>query len=94
MNRALTAAHVYVALALYSMASEAAAPELQARYGPCKRSPLLVGTSTAGERARSLIDLISRHPESLGQAGRVFLEWMGDILQKLAAEPSVLLKAV
>jgi hypothetical protein len=94
MNRALTAAHVYVALALYSVASEAAAPELQARYGPCKRSPLLVDTSSAGERARSLIDLASRHPESLGQAGRVFLEWMGDILQKLAAGPSVLPKAV
>jgi hypothetical protein len=95
MNRALTAAHVYVALALYSVVSEAAAPELQARYGPCKRSPLLVDTSAAAERARSLIDLASRHPESLGQAGRVFLEWMGDILQKLAAgPPSMLRKAV
>lgn len=94
MNRALTAAHVYVALALYSVASEEAAPELQARYGPCKRSPLLVDTSAAGERAQSLIDLLSRHPESLGPAGRVFLEWMGDILQKLAAGPSVLRKAV
>jgi hypothetical protein len=94
MNRALTAAHVYVALALYSVASEAAAPEFQARYGPCKRSPLLVDTSAAGERARSLIDVASRHPESLGQAGRRFLEWMGDILQKLAAGPSVLRQAV
>jgi hypothetical protein len=94
MNRALTAAHVYVALALYSVVSEAAAPEFQARYGPCKRSMLLVDTSVAGERARSLIDLVSKHPESLGQAGRVFLEWMGDILQKLAVEPSVLRKAV
>lgn len=94
MNRALTAAHVYVALALYSVASEAAAPEFQARYGPWKRSPLLVDTSAAGERARSLIDLASRHPESLGQAGRMFLEWMGDILHKLAAGPSVLCQAV
>jgi hypothetical protein len=94
MNRALTAAHVYVALALYSVASEAAEPELQARYGPCQRSPILVDTSAAGERARSLIDLASRHPESLGQAGRVFLEWMGDILQKLATRPSMLRKAV
>jgi hypothetical protein len=93
MNRALTAAHVYVALSLYSVASETAAPEFQARYGPCKRSPLLVDTSAAGERARSLIDLVSRHPESLGQAGRMFLEWMGDILQKLAAGPSMLCKA-
>lgn len=94
MNRALTAAHVYVALALYSVASEAAAPELQAHYGPCKRSLLLVDSSAAGERARSLIDLMSRHPESLGKAGQVFLEWMGDILQKLTAGPSVLRKAV
>jgi hypothetical protein len=94
MNRALTAAHVYVALAVYTVASEAAAPELQARYGPCKRSPLLVDASAADERARSLIDLASRHPESLGQAGRVFLEWMEGILQKLAAGPSVLRKAV
>jgi hypothetical protein len=94
MNRALTAAHVYVALTLYSVASEAAAPELQARYGPCRRSPLLVDPSAAGDRARSLIDLVSRHPESLGQAGRMFLDWMGDILQKLAAGPSVLCKAV
>lgn len=94
MNRALTAAHVYVALALYTVASEAAVPELQARYGPCKRSPLLVDASAAGERARSLIDLASRHPESLGQAGRMFLEWMGEILQKLAVEPSMLRQAV
>jgi hypothetical protein len=94
MNRALTAAHVYVALALYMVASEAAAPELQARYGPCKRSPLLVDTSAAGERARSLIDLVSGYPESLGKAGLMFLEWMRDILQKLAAGPSVLRKAV
>lgn len=91
MNRALTAAHVYVALALYSVASAAAEPELQAQYGPWKRSPLLVDTSAAGERARSLIDLASRHAESLGQAGRMFLEWMGDILQKLAAGPSSML---
>jgi HEXXH motif-containing protein len=94
MNRALTAAHVYVALVLYTVASEAAAPEFKARYGPCKRSPILVDSSAAGERARSLIDLASRHPESLGKAGLMFLEWMGDILQKLAAEPSVLRKAV
>jgi hypothetical protein len=94
MNRALTAAHVYVTLAVYSVASEAAEPELQARYGPCKRSPLLVDTSTAGERARTLIDLASRHPESLGKAGRMFLEWMGDVLQKLEVGPSVLRKAV
>jgi hypothetical protein len=94
MNRALTAAHVYVALALYSVASETAAPDLQARYGPCKRSPILVDKSAAGERARSLIDLASRHPESLGQAGRMFLEWMRDILQKLAAGPSMLRQAV
>lgn len=94
MNRALTAAHVYVALALYSVASEATAPEFLAHYGPCKRSRLLMGTSAAGERARSLIDLMSMHPESLGQAGRMFLEWMEDILQKLAAEPSELCKAV
>jgi hypothetical protein len=94
MNRALTAAHVYVALALYSVASEVAAPELQARYGPCKRSPLLVDASAAGERARSLIDLASRHPESLGKAGQAFLEWMGDILQNLAVGPSELRKAV
>ncbi len=93
MNRGLTAAHVYVALALYSVASEAAAPELQTRYGPCKHSPLLVNASAAGERARSLINLASRHPESLGQAGRMFLEWMGDILEKLA-EPCRLRKAV
>jgi hypothetical protein len=94
MNRTLTAAHVYVALTLYSVVSEAAAQEFQARYGPCKRSPLLVDPSAAGERARSLIDLASRHPESLGQAGRTFLEWMGDILQELATGPSVLRKAV
>jgi hypothetical protein len=94
MNRALTAAHVYVTLALYSVASEAAAPELQARYGPCKRSQLLVDTSAAGERAQSLIDLASRQPESLGKAGLVFLAWMEDILQKLAAGPSVLREAV
>jgi hypothetical protein len=94
MNRALTAAHVYVALALYSVASEAAVPEFQARYGTCKRSSLLVDPSAAGERARSLIELASRYPESLGQAGRMFLEWMGDILQKLAPGFSVLCKAV
>jgi len=94
MNRALTAAHVYVTLALYSVASEAAAPELQARYGPCKRSPLLVDPSAAGERARSLLDGASQHPESLGKAGLVFLEWMKDILQKLAAGSSVLRTAV
>ncbi|MEM7583510.1 MAG: HEXXH motif-containing putative peptide modification protein [Acidobacteriota bacterium] len=94
MNRALTAAHVYVALALYSVASEAASPELQARYGPCQRSQLLVDTSAAGERANRLIDLASRHPESLGKAGRMFLEWMGDLLQKLATGPSVLRQAV
>jgi len=95
MNRALTAAHVYVALALYSMVSEAAAPEFEARYGPCKRSPILADTNAAAERARSLIDLMSMHPESLGQAGRMFLEWMEDILQKLAtAGPSMLREAV
>lgn len=94
MNRALTAAHVYVTLALYSVASEAAAPEFEAGYGPCRRSMLLTDPSAAGERARSLIDLASRHPESLGNAGRAFLEWMGDVLQKLAAGPSVLRKAV
>ncbi len=94
MNRALTAAHVYVALALYSVASEAAAPEFQARYGPCKRSPILMDTSAAGERARTLIDLMSGHSESLGQAGRMFLAWMRDILQKLAVGPFMLRKAV
>jgi HEXXH motif-containing protein len=94
MNRALTAAHVYVALALYSVASEAAAPEAQTRYGPCKRSPILVDTRAAGERAHSLIDLVSQHPESLGQAGRMFLDWMRDILQKLATAPSLLHNAV
>lgn len=94
MNRALTAAHVYVALTLYSVVSEAAAPELEARYGPCKRSPILMDTSAAGERARTLIDLMSRYPESLGQAGQKFLEWMRDILQKLAAGPSMLRQAV
>lgn len=94
MNRALTAAHVYVTLALYSVASEAAAPEFQARYGPCKRSQLLAEPSAADERARSLLDLVSRHPESLGKAGRAFVEWMGDILEKLATGPSVRRKAV
>ncbi len=94
MNRALTAAHVYVTLALYSVASEAAAPEFQARYGPCRRSQLLVDPIAAGARARSLIDLASGHPESLGKAGRAFLEWMRDVLEKLAAGPTVLRKAV
>lgn len=94
MNRALTAAHVYVALTLYAVASEAAAPEFQARYGPCKRSQLLVSASSAGERARILIDLASRHPESLGKAGQIFLKWMGDILQTLAVGPSVLRESV
>jgi len=85
MNRVLTAAHVYLTLTLYAMASEAAAPELQARYGPCRRSNLLTDPSLASQRAQSLIDLASQHPESLGKAGQMFLTWMGNILHELTA---------
>ncbi|MEM7482789.1 MAG: HEXXH motif-containing putative peptide modification protein [Acidobacteriota bacterium] len=94
MNRALTAAHVYVALSVYAAAAEAAAPEFETRFGPWERSQLLTDSNAAAGRAHSLIDLAAKHPESLGKAGKVFLEWMRSVLRNLTAGLSVMPKAV
>ncbi|RKH54331.1 aKG-HExxH-type peptide beta-hydroxylase, partial [Corallococcus llansteffanensis] len=85
VNRALTAAHVYVTLALYTLASREAASEFEPHFGPCKHSRLLVNSRTAAEHARSLVESLRAHEDQLGQAGRLFLTWMSDLLNKLDA---------
>jgi hypothetical protein len=83
LNRALTATHVYVVLALYSVATRVAGFDFRETFGPFQHSRLLKDSCTALARAHLLFELLDDHAASLGPAGRAFLDWMRDVGEEL-----------
>jgi HEXXH motif-containing protein len=89
LNRALTAAQVYVVLTFYSWVAQAASFDFRDAFGPFQHSRLLKESHTALERACRLLDLLDREAVNLGPAGRAFLDWMHEVVEKILVASKV-----
>jgi len=82
IHRVLTVLHVYTCLALFFTNAASRSSSLEAEYGPLHLDPIEQARRSF-DRAHYLRYELERHEEFLGFAGRLFIRWLGEILQSL-----------
>lgn len=81
VNRALTVLHVYTCLALFFAAVAERSAGLEVQYGPLYGVDPAKQVRRSLDRAHYLRHQLEQYEECLGFAGRLFVNWLGEMLR-------------
>jgi len=87
VNRVLTVAHTYACLALFFKMVELRAAELVRVYGPLQDLDPVLSARRALDRAHYLALKLRSVSRELGLAGRLFGEWVLEIVERMDSHP-------